>query len=473
MSTPRPFPESCDVLVAGAGGAGLMAAIAAASAGARVVVCEKLPDLLGSSTALAVGRVSFCDTHIQRQAGIEDSIELMTEDLLRTGRYLNDRALVDAFMQAQGQTWEILRAIGVQWSPTVTAVAGMSVPRGHLTQARTLIQRLHRRAIELGVEIIFDAAVRSLLIGRSSRVEGAQVQRADGLTLAIQARRGVVLASGGFARDPERLALVDPRFRDVRSTSGIGHTGDALRMTAELGALTRDLEHVQPSFEQHVDGYTSADILILYYRGGIIVNAAGERFIDESVSYKDIARACLDQPGQMGFQIFDHTVFERAVDEFRRAGQGSPMTLDAHRRGLLLQGASIDDLARACRISAEPLQATISRYNREIDAGGDCAYGRRHLSGTFGRPFALRTPPFYAYPTIGHLLATYAGLAVDPLMRVLNREGPIPGLLAAGEAVGGFHGASYQSGTAIAKALVFGRLAGLSAARATPVAFQH
>jgi fumarate reductase flavoprotein subunit len=450
-----------------------MAAIAAASAGARVVVCEKLSDPLGSSTALAVGRVSFCDTYIQQQAGIEDSIELMTEDLLRTGRYLNDRALVDAFMQAQGQTWEILRAIGVQWSPTVTAVAGMSVPRGHLTDARALIGHLHRHALEQGAEIVFDAAVSTLIVSDDGAVKGAQVRRTDGTLRSVEARRGVILATGGFARDPERLGRIDPRFRGVRSTSGVGHTGDALRMTERLGALTRDLEHVQPSFEQHIDGHASEDILILYYRGGIIVNAAGGRFVDESISYKEIARACLDQPGQMGFQIFDRVIFALAVEEFERAGQGSPMTLDPHRRSLLLQGDSIESLAQACGIVPETLKATIEGYNHDIETGRDSLHGRRHLSGTFGRPFALRAPPFYAYPTIGHLLATYAGLAVDPLMRVLNREGPIPGLLAAGEAVGGFHGASYQSGTAIAKALVFGRLAGLSAARATPVAFQH
>lgn len=458
-----------DVLIGGAGGAGLMAAIAAASAGARVLVCEKQSSPSESSTALSVGRVSFCATPVQHLAGVEDSCERMTEDLLRTGRYLNDRALVAAFMSAQEHTWEVLSQIGVRWSPTVTAVAGMSVPRGHLTDARALVDRLHSHAIKLGVEVRCNAPLNALLLGPNSQVQGARVKGSSGRSMEIWATKGVILATGGFARDPDRLSRIDPRFKAVRSTSGQGHTGDALRMTECVGALTRDLEHVQPSFEQHINGHTSGDILILYYRGGIIVNAKGNRFIDESKSYKDIARACLDEPGQMGFQIIDDLVYQKAVEEYQRAGQGSPMTLDPRRRSRLIRGDSIAALAQACGIEPATLEATIETYNRDIDRGQDTLHGRRFLSGSFGIPFALRTPPFYAFPTIGHLLATYAGLAVDHQMRVLGPHGPIPGLYAAGEAIGGFHGASYQSGTAIAKALVFGQIAGQVAAAAEPV----
>jgi fumarate reductase flavoprotein subunit len=462
--TPRQPAAEYDLVIAGAGAAGMMAAIAAAEAGGRIAIFEKLADVSSSSTAIAVGRVSFCGTEIQRASGVADSPELMTEDLLRTGLYQNDRALVDAFMRHQHETWLFLQSLGVKWSPTVNAVAGMSVPRGHLTDPMALVRLLERHARQLGVEFFFGCAADALLTGEDGSVTGLSIIRSgQDSPQKVMSRSGVILAMGGFARAPEQLERIAPRLAWVKATSGRGHTGDALRMTAGLGALTRDMEHVQPSFEQHIDGSTSAEILLLYYRGGIIVNSQGDRFIDESNSYKDIARACLDQPERMGFQIFDQPIFDRAVEEGRRAGQASPMSLDDHRIALLQTGESVAALATACGIPPDRLTATIASYNSDIRAGRDRQFSRRHLGGTFGQPVALDTPPFYAYATVGHLLATYAGLAVDPCMNVLTAQGPIRGLYAAGEAIGGFHGASYQSGTAIAKALVFGRLAGQSA----------
>jgi fumarate reductase flavoprotein subunit len=457
---------TCDVAIAGAGAAGLMAAIAAAEAGASVAVFEKLSGIAESSTAISVGRVSFCCTDVQRNCGVQDSTKLMTEDLLRTGLYRNDRALLEAFMGSQAQTWTVLRDLGVEWSPTVTAVAGMSVPRGHLTDPLELVRALFRRAAGLGVQFVFNSPVTRLIVDAFGGVRGCHVTAPEGEVIHVAARRGVILASGGFARDRERLIEIDPRFAEVRATSGLGHTGDALRMTAELGALTADMEFVQPSFEQHSEGWTSAEILLLYYRGGIIVNAHGERFIDESLSYKDIARACLDQPGQIGYQVIDQRIFDQATEAYRAAGQGSPMTLDAHRTARLLSGPTVEDLARTCGINPVSLRNTLDRYNADVGCGVDRDFSRVHLAGTFGALVSISEPPFYAYPTVGHLLATYAGLRVDPMMRVINCDGPISGLYAAGEAVGGFHGASYHSGTAISKALVFGRIAGQSAVTA-------
>jgi len=221
---------------------------------------------------------------------------------------------------------------------------------------------------------------------------------------------------------------------------------------------------VQPSFELHASGGTSEDIVILYYQGGIVVNARGERFVNESISYKDIAGACLDQPGRMGFQVFDASVYEKAVAAQAAAGQSSPMTLDAHKIRLLLKGDTLEALAEKMGAAPETLAATVQRYNRFVDEGRDADFGRATLAGSYGKPVKLEKAPYYAYATIGHLLATYGGIAVDPKMRVLARGRPIAGLYAAGEAMGGFHGASYHSGTGLGKALVFGRIAGKSAA---------
>ena len=444
-----------DVVIVGAGGAGLAAAIESAAAGARTIVFEKEASPASSSTAIAVGRFSFAGTDIQLQQGVHDSNERLYADIMATGRQCNDQALVRAYVDHQLAGYEWLCSLGVRWSPTVTAVAGMSVARGHLTDARVLVETLHRAAVQRGAHFDFATPVAGLMT-TDGHVHG--VTLADGRRIA--ARDRVILACGGFARDPERLRRIDPRFGEVVATSGPGHTGDGLRMAEALGAETRDIEHVQPSFELHERGSTSADIALFYYRGGVIVNRRGERFVNESISYKDIARACLDQPGRVGYQIFDQRVFDEAVAAQAASGQSSPMTLDAHKIGLLECGTTIAVLASRIGVPAVTLESTLAQYNADVVGGTDRAFGRRTLAGDVGTSRRLDAPPFYAFATIGHLLATYGGITVDARMRVLAGGRPIPGLYAAGEAIGGFHGASYHSGTALGKAVLFGRIAG-------------
>ena len=458
------WDSEVDVAVAGAGGAGLQAALEAANAGASAIVFEKQMRIWESSTAIAVGRVSFPGTDLQQKNGVEDSKELMYRDIMETGRHKNDPALAQAYVDHALDTYRQLTALGAVWSGTVTAMAGMTVPRGHLTDMIDLVRTLKREAERRGVSVVFQTPVTGLLTDEAGSVVGVTVHERSGKTSRIRVRKGVVLASGGFARDAERLRAIEPRFANVLATSGVGHTGDCLRMAEALGADTRDIEYVQPSFELHASGGTSDDILILYYQGGIIVNAKGERFVNESISYKDIARVCLDQPGMMGFQVFDRGVYDKAVAAHAAAGQSSPMTLDANKIRLLVSGATLEELAANMGVPPARLKETVERYNRFVTEGRDADFGRATLAGNYGKPQTIEKAPFYAYATIGHLLATYAGVAVDAQMRVLRKGKPIPGLYAAGEVMGGFHGASYHSGTGIGKALIFGRIAGKSAA---------
>ena len=445
-----PWSSEVDVVIVGAGGAGLQAAIEAALAGASVLIFEKQARLLESSTAISVGRISFACTEIQKQNGIEDSNDLLISDITQTGQYKNDPELVEAYAANQLDTFRQLSNLGVKWSPTVTALAGMSVPRGHLTDPVDLVRILKRAVDDQQVPVLFQIPVTELITDDKGIVIGVSVLERSGLTSRVRARKGVVLASGGFARDAQRLATIDARFSKVVATSGAGHHGDGLRMALALGASTRDIEFIQPSFELHANGVTSDDILILYYQGGIIVNALGKRFVNESISYKDIARACLDQPRMMGFQIFDHTVFEKA--------DGSGIHYEQ-----LLSANTLSEIEEKANMPAGALQKSIERYNHFVTSGTDVDFGRQALAGKYGLPQRIEKPPFYAFATIGHLLATYGGIAVDKKMRVLRNGVPIPGLYAAGEAMGGFHGASYHSGTAIGKALVFGRIAGKNA----------
>ena len=180
--------------------------------------------------------------------------------------------------------------------------------------------------------------------------------------------------------------------------------------------------------------------------------------------------ASLDQPNGVGVMVFDQKIFDRAVENTRNASSAIPsenfvLGLDAARIRLLVQADTIEELADGIHVPRQELSETIERYNNGVDSGTDAEFGRRHLSASIGSLVKIETPPFYAYEAKSHFLATYAGLAVDASMSVLTDAGHIPGLYAAGEAIGGFHGASYHSGAAVGQALIFGRIAGRNAAQ--------
>ena len=383
---------------------------------------------------------------------------------MQVGRELNDPLLVRAYVDNQLDTYQQLVDLGVKWGSTVAAEAGMSIQRGHLTDGLELV-RILRNAVEAaGTPILFGTPVTGLVTDAARRVTGVVTRERNGATSRTRARKAVVLASGGFARDTTRLAEIDPLLADVVATSGPGHDGDALRMAIPLGAQLRDMEHVKPSFELYRHGRTSEDIVLLFLKGAVLVNKQGKRFVNEATSYKDIGMECLRQPGKVGWQIFDRKIFDSAVQEGKHTGRRSPLTIEAGKLRMFTHGDSIQELARASGLPAEDLTSTIERYNNFVDNGSDPEFGRSVLSGNYGKPVRIDAPPFYACATVSHMLSTYAGIHVYPDMRVRAISGDIPGLYAAGEAVGGFHGASYTSGTALGKALIFGRIAGKCAA---------
>ncbi len=130
----------------------------------------------------------------------------------------------------------------------------------------------------------------------------------------------------------------------------------------------------------------------------------------------------------------------------------------------MVQAATIEELATKIAVPPRTLRETVDRYNRQIDGGGDADFGRETLMGGTGKPVEIDTPPFYAFASKGAFPGTYGGIFLDEEMHVLKRDGIIPGLYAAGEIAGGFHGASYMTGTAVGKAVIFGRIAGRNVA---------
>lgn len=448
--------SGADVVVVGGGLAGLVALNAAVEAGASALLIERT-DALGGSTVLSSGLMAFAGTDEQAAAGIGDDTDTLRADIVRTGRCRSRPELVDAYCRDQLAAYRWLRERGAAFGAP-HAGSGQTVARSHHVDPAAVIESLRRRAVSAGGEIRLDTRARRLLTGGGA-VRGV----ATGSPAAGEIEAGaVVLTSGGFSRSEELLARYAPAMSRALRAGGAGNTGDGLVMAQEAGAALTDMDFVKGTFG--IFPWRSAAEegtgILAVYQGAIAVNGFGQRFVDESLPYKVIGDACLAQPEALAFQIFDQEVMSRAdatvpIYSFGRR-------LEA---GQIRRADTLTELADQLGIDAGALTATVDGYNRRLDAGQPDPLGRAAQCGGVGRPTPIRTPPYYGYPSTTVVLATYCGLAVDAAARVLDTDGrPIPGLFAAGEVTGGFHGDGYVTGTSLGKAVVFGLAAGRAAA---------
>lgn len=447
-----------ELLVVGGGLAGFAAALEAAQAGCEVILIEKLAEI-GGSSAMSGGCLAFAGTDLQRANGVEDSDECLFNDLRTVGEMENDEAVVRAYVTNQLDTYEWLKAAGVVFSPVVETSSGQSVPRVHNVDPADMVRTLASRVKETGkVQVLMSTAARRLIRNDGGLVMGATVTGASG-DFAIHASRGVILASGGFNQNAELVHRYAPQYDNAVFIGGAGNMGDGLKMAQLLGADCRDMIYIKGTYGKHPTDETNHHSCLAVYKGAIAVNQDGHRFVNESISYKLLGDACIRQPYGATYQILDRRILE--------SGDNRVRILDFERRleeGLMIEAATLQELAQLIEIPEETLVATVEKYNGYVDAGEDPDFGRTHLVHRHGQLQRIEQGPFYAYPSTAAVFGTYCGVCVSPGMQVLDVLGEaIRGLYAAGEMVGGLHGAAYITGTALGKAAIFGRIAARSA----------
>ncbi|MBR1252317.1 FAD-dependent oxidoreductase [Bradyrhizobium sp. AUGA SZCCT0240] len=456
-----------DVLVCGGGLAGHCAALTAAEGGAEVLFVEKM-ESHGGSSLQAGGGFAFAGTDLQAARGIADGAEQLKRDLIEAGGGKSDPALVEAYVANQLETYEWLRSNGVEFSLGMSSTPG-AVSRVHGTRQGAAVTALHQRvAREKRIRFAARAATKRLMT-KGGTVIGALLD-IGGVPTEVETRRAVVLATGGFSRSPRLLETYAPGLSAAFRLGGTGNQGDGLLMASRVGAGQTDMGYIAATFGVAASRFPElgqgpdedAVLLFAIYRGAIMVNRDGVRFADESANYKSLSGLCASQPDGIAFQIFDAKVMAQSapsssINDFE----------GAFKKGLILQAPDLDQLGQMIGIPRAKLRQAIIRYNRDLLEGGfDREFGRRAPAYGSGAPLSgIDTPPFYAFPCANAVTATYCGLTVNSRMEVLDVFGEqIPGLLAAGEILGGFHGRSYLSGSALAKAAISGRIAGLSAA---------
>ncbi|MCY1343760.1 Urocanate reductase [compost metagenome] len=451
--------HDCDLLVIGGGLAGFAAALSAAEAGLEVILLEKTAQT-GGSSAMSGGCLAFAGTDLQAGHGIEDSAELLFDDLVQVGKGECDERLVRLYTDNQLATYQWLRGHGVQFSPVIEAASGQSVPRVHNVDPADLVRRLEQAARATGkVEVRLDSRARRLLRDDAGRVSGASVENA-GETYDLHASRAVLLACGGFVQDRALIHRFVPQYDNAVFIGGAGNEGDGLRMAWALGADVRDLPYIKGTFGKHPMDEHNHHACLAVYKGAIAVNQEGRRFVDESLSYKLLGDAVMAQSYGVAYQILDRDIMDSGDNQVR--------ILDFTRRleeGLFVEADSLEQLARLIEVPEDVLLAEVAAYNAAVRAGELPAFERRHLVHQHGALRPIERGPFYAYPSTAAVFGTYCGVVVDTALRVHDVFGaPIDGLLAAGEMIGGFHGAAYMTGSALGKAAVFGRLAAARAA---------
>ncbi|MFG1943642.1 FAD-dependent oxidoreductase [Nonomuraea sp. NPDC048826] len=466
-----------DVIVIGAGGAGLCTAIEAAAAGASVLLLDK-QERIGGMLHIANGEFSGAGTRRQRERGIDDSPERHFEDVLRLSHGKVDEKLAWKSVKAQGETVDWLDDQGFEFHPdTPGLVHGhevYQVPRTYWGVLNGLsvvkpLGRLLEEQIEAGrVRLVLGARVTGAVVDGDGRVAGVTAEHEGGQVVAHGG--AVVLATGGYDANPGlRNRFLPPGCEDALIGCLPHATGDGLELAMGLGAdvsadgcfipvmgLIRD-----PADPRYAVDYREAFIEVApAYRTPyeIWVNDRGERFVAEDVtSPEHRERLLLEQPGIAMHIVWDRAVAETAEPLLRNVTgdwDRERMLAELERGRWIAVADTLEELAGKLGVPPESLTATVERYNAAVRDGHDPDFGRGTL------PAPIERAPFYGITTVGASILSRDGLRVSEDLEVLNKAGaPIPGLYAVGEILGNntFAGDNYVGGMSVTPAMTLGR----------------
>ena len=444
-----------DIVIAGGGGTGLVAALAASEdPDLRVTVLEKAPEC-GGNTSLSTGMVPAAGTRLQREAGIEESPADMARDILEKNDYEADEERVTYLCE---EARDLIHWLVDDWDITLNLVDDFKYPkhaeyRMHAPEGRNganLVAELVARVAETeNVELLCNAPV-TKLVARDGAVTGvvAGVHRDE----AIAAEK-VILATDGFAGNREMVTdYCDAEIERALYFGADGNTGDGIKLGAELGGEVACMD----AYQGHATVASQTGMLSTYaivMNGGILVNEDGERFGDESAGYSAFAVDVLRQPGGIAYEVFDERIFERLEGEFEDFDE-------AVAAGTYTRAERVEELAETIGCAPEPTAAAVERYNAAVSAGEPDEVGREDGVSTL-------EPPFYGTKVTGALFHTQGGLVVDEHARVERTDGSVvTNLYAGGGTACGIsgHGAGgYLSGNGLTTALGYGRLAGMHA----------
>ena len=485
-----------DVVVVGAGGAGMTAAITAAGEGKSVVILES-QSMVGGNSVRATGGMNAGKTVYQDEnefgesAGVEktlktaaekyadnetitalaktvseqwaayqanptgyfDSVELMELDTMIGGKGINDPELVETLCANSADAIDWLDEHGITLH-NVSSFGGASVKRIHrpvnaegktVSVGSYMIPLLQENCEKAGVKMMLDTTATEILTDANGAAVGVKATGASGETVTVNAK-AVVLASGGFGANLDMVVKYKPELKGFMTTNAPGIQGQGIEMAQAIGAATVDMDQIQ--IHPTVEANTAALITEgLRGDGAVLINAEGKRFIDEVGTRDVVSAAEIAQTGSYSWLVVDQAMVD-----------ASSVIQGYIKKGYTVTGATYEELGKAMGVDAAAFAETMDKWNGYVEAKNDPDFGRT----SFANP--LNTAPYYAVKVTAGVHHTMGGLKINANTEVLNEKGEvIPGLFAAGEVTGGVHGANRLGGNAVADFTVFGRIAGAAA----------
>jgi fumarate reductase flavoprotein subunit len=463
-------PLHYDLLVVGAGAAGMPAAIFASLLGARVLVADSA-DRIGGTFHYSTGQMSAAGTRLQALRGIHDTPDLHYQDVMRISRNTADPALTRLAVDHAADTLHWLLDQGLHVLPDHPIIhfghAPYSIPRTYWAQeeGRAVLAAMltqYQAAEAAGsIDTWLDTVLESLLQDKSGAVCGASFQRKGGTTTVTAG--AVILATGGFAASPALFEQLSSY--PLHGGGNPANKGGGLGAALAAGACVAHRDKFLPTFAAvaspgALGGVTLQTQTNPRYRRPweLYVNSKGHRFLAEDELDLDVRERALRDLDQMAFWVvYDETIRRAAPALFVKPGPDDVMA----RFGTLPGYVCADDLAALARgtgMEEAALHHSVAIYNACLDADQPDPMGRTY------RPVTLLHPPFYAVRHVGWSVVSWAGLAVDGRLRVTREDrATIPGLYAAGEilGLGATSGDAFVGGMSVTPAMTFGRLLGL------------
>ena len=485
-----------DVVIVGAGGAGMTAAITAAAEGKSVVIVESQP-MVGGNSVRATGGMNAGKTVYQDEnefgesAGVEktlktaaekyadnetitalaktvseqwaayqanptgyfDSVELMELDTMIGGKGINDPELVETLCANSADAIDWLDEHGITLHD-VSSFGGASVKRIHrpvnaegktVSVGSYMIPLLEENCKKAGVQILLNTTANEILTDANGAAAGIKATGSTGETVTVNAK-AVVLTTGGFGANLDMVVKYKPELKGFMTTNAPGIQGQGIEMAQAIGAATVDMDQIQ--IHPTVEANTAALITEgLRGDGAVLINAEGKRFIDEVGTRDVVSAAEIAQTGSYSWLVVDQAMVD-----------ASSVIQGYIKKGYTVTGETYEELGKAMGVDAAAFAETMDKWNGYVEAKNDPDFGRT----SFANP--LNTAPYYAVKVTAGVHHTMGGLKINANTEVLNEKGEvIPGLFAAGEVTGGVHGANRLGGNAVADFTVFGRIAGAAA----------
>lgn len=466
VSREKPAPESreaeyeADVIVIGAGGAGLTAGITAAENGKSVIVLEKMP-IAGGNTLISGGEYAAPMNWIQEEDNLEDRSDLFFEDVMKGGDNESDPALVQVLADKalEGAYW-LKDEVGMIFEDYMLFFGGHSVMRSLVPKNATgyeMISKLTAKLEATGSPLHLNTEATELLEDENGRIVGVKATYHDE-TITYHARNGVILASGGFGYNKEMRTKYNPEMNEnYLSTNSVGSTGDGILMAEKVGAELLDMQYIQayPTCDAQSGALLYVGDVRLEGRS-ILVNKEGKRFVEELDRRDVISNAVLAQTDGVSYMFWDESAMVDSKVNIKHASEYNGLLA----RKQLVKADTLEEAADFFGIDNNELRKTVENYNQYAQDGKDLEFNKRGTLVPFG------DGPYYimvSKPAIHH---TMGGVKINTSAEVVSEDGSIiDGLFAAGEVVGDIHGTNRLGSDAITDITVFGRIAGESASR--------